>query len=83
MKNKSVLGMFLAGYLLILVIPKAAMTAKVLCTSHQFGSHMLMVHSAAEELITRGHEVYTIFSDKMSVPADILDKGFKVSSFVC
>lgn len=53
-------------------------SARILCASHQFGSHMLMVHTAVEELIARGHEVYTIFSDSMPVPKGLEQKGFKV-----
>ena len=52
--------------------------ARILCASHQFGSHMLMVHSVAEGMIKNGHEVYTIFSDLMTVPQGLTKKGFKV-----
>ena len=51
---------------------------RILCVSHQFGSHMLMVHTVAEGLIERGHEVYTIFSDRMPVPTGLEKKGIKV-----
>ena len=64
-----------------IVLPQCQ-TARILCVSHQFGSHMLMVHSLAEGMIERGHEVYTIFSDRMKVPNGLEEKGFKVGIVV-
>ena len=64
--------------LLVLVVTSQSDGARILCVSHQFGSHMLIMHTIAEGLIERGHEVYTIFSDRMPVPTGLESKGFKV-----
>ena len=53
--------------------------ARILCLSHQFGSHMQILHYITEELIERGHEVYTLYSDQLKVPKGLREKGFKVS----
>ena len=52
--------------------------ARILCLSHQFGSHMQILHYITEGLIERGHEVYTLYSDQMKVPKGLTEKGFKV-----
>ena len=66
--------------LLVLVVTSQSDGARILCVIHQFGSHMLIMHTIGEGLIERGHEVYTIFSDRMPVPKDLDEKGIKVTN---
>ena len=64
--------------LLLALVQIPTQGARILSLSHQFGSHMLILHTISEELIERGHEVYTLYSDQMKVPKDLKEKGFKV-----
>lgn len=74
----SATDLLLALLLLVVQSDNTVKGARILCATHQVGSHQLMVHTVVEGLLSKGHEVYTIYSDMMPVPKGLEEKGFKV-----